>query len=349
MITPVTHLVPLTYIRRARMLPDKGSVLVNLNQRVKSTDIVAESSQIGKHKILDVRKALDLWHHDEAEKLMKYKIGEKVEKGDILAQLDGFIPRVVRSPVEGKIVAIHRGQVTIEHSVEKYELSAGIPGTIAEILPDRGVVIESNGALIQGVWGNAQIAHGILNIIDQPVEEELTSAALDLSFRGTIVLGSYVTKPETFKAAQELLLRGLILSSMTSNLIPLAQKSSFPIILMEGFGQVPMNDAAFQLLLTNEKREISVNSEWDASRGEKPEIFIPLPAQGKPSQDYSELSSGKTVRITVPPYSGQAATLVTVKPGLFTLPNGKRTTVASVRLSNTQIVNIPIANLDVLE
>ncbi len=349
MIIPVTHLIPLTHIRRARMLPDKGQVLVNINQRVKATDIVAEASQMGKHLILDVRKALDLWQYDDAEKQIEYKVGEKVEKGDILAQTQGFLPRVVRSSVDGKVVSIHRGQIIIEHSAQKLELTASIPGTIAEILPERGVVIESNGALLQGVWGNSKIEQGILLVVDQPADEELTTTALDISLRGAVVVAGFVTRPEVLEAAQEVPVRGLILSSMSSNLVSLAHKVKYPIILMEGFGQVPMNEAAFHLLITNEKREISMNAEWDPIRGEKPEIFIPLPARGSPAQEYGELTPGKTVRVTVPPYSGQSATLVALQPGLTTLPNGKRVSAAKIRLSNSLIVTIPIANLDVLE
>lgn len=349
MIIPVTHLTPITYIRRARMLPDKGQILVNLHQHVNAADIVAESPQIGKHRILNIQKALDLWSAGDAEKLMEYKVGEKVEKGDILAQTDGFLPRVVRSPVNGQVVAIHQGEIIIKHSIEKYRMAAGTPGVIAEILPERGVVIESNGALLQGVWGNTRIGQGNLRIIEQLEEEELTPSLLDESYRNMIVFGGFVTQPDVFDRAKDLQVRGLILSSMTSSLASIAMKMNYPVVLMEGFGQVPVNDLALKLMHNNEKREVSLNAEWDPLRGEKPEIFIPLPAQGNAALDYAELVPGKTVRVTVPPYTGQSGTVVALQPGMVTLPNGKRTMVATIRLSNRRVVNIPIANMDVLE
>jgi len=349
MITPVTHLVPLAYIRRERMLPGTGQVLVSLNQHVNATDIVAEAAMTGQHLLLDIRKALNLRDSDDISKIIEYKSGENIEKGDILAQTGGMLPRVVRAPVNGKIVAIHRGLVILEHSNPKYEMAAAISGIVTEILPERGVMIESNGALIQGVWGNGRINQGLLRITDQPAEEELTPALLDISMRGAVVLASFVTKPETLETAARLPLRGLILSSMSANLIPQAQKLTFPIILLEGFGQIPMNQAAFQLLITNEKREVCLNSEWNPGRGEKPEIFIPLPAEGKPLQEYAELAAGKTVRVTVPPYSGQVATLVELLTGITTLSNGKQVKAARIRLNNGQTVVVPLANMDVLE
>ncbi len=349
MISPVTHLLPLTNIRRARMLPDKGNVLVSVNQRVNAGEVVAESPLIGHHTILDVRKAFGLEHFEDAHKLVRYKIGEGVEKGDILAQTGGIFPRIVRAPVSGTVVSVNRGQIILEQTAQKLELMAGIAGTVAEILPDRGVVIESNGALIQGVWGNGRINQGMLLITDQPPEEEFTRSSLDLSMRGAIVLAGYVSKADALEAADSLPVRGLILSSMAATLIPLAMKVSYPIILIEGFGQVAMNNAAYQLLITNEKREICLNGEWDASRAEKPEIFIPLPAQGNPLQEFADLSAGKTVRVNVPPYSGQSATLVSLLPGMTTLANGKRVQAANIRLSNNRVVPVPLANLDVLE
>ena len=41
-------------------------------------------------------------------------------------------------------------------------------------------------------------------------------------------------------------LRGLLLGSMTADLQAVAEKMSYPIILIEGFGHLPLNSAAFK-------------------------------------------------------------------------------------------------------
>jgi hypothetical protein len=189
----------------------------------------------------------------------------------------------------------------------------------------------------------------MLLINDQPPEDELTRATLNVNMRSAVVLAGHVASPETLIAADELLVRGLILASMTADLIETAVKVNYPIILMEGFGLIPLNQAAYNLFSTNEKRDIVINAVWDADRNEKPELFIPLPAQGSPAQDYSELTRGKTVRVTVPPYAGQSALLVAVRPGLTLLANGQRVSAADVQLGTNQVVTVPLANLDVLE
>lgn len=349
MITPVTHLLPLTHVRRDRMLPVKGHILVGTGARVNANDIVAEANQAGRHIILDIRRMLNIRRIEDAHQHIRYKPGEKVEKGDILAQINGIIPRVVRAPEDGKVKGIFRGQIILETPGSKIEMIAGIPGTVTEILPDRGLVIEADGALLQGVWGNGKSGSGMLLMTAASLEDELSRANLDVSLRGAVVLGGHVAQADTFAAASELPVRGLILASMSADLIETANKLDFPVILMEGFGRLPLNIAAHNLLSTNQKRDIVLNGSWDAERNEKPDLFIPLPAKGEPAPDYAEFETGKTVRVTVPPFAGQAATLIHVRPGLTAFANGIRVIAADIQLETNVIVTVPLANLNVLE
>ena len=52
-----------------------------------------------------------------------------------------MIPKTVKVPREGKVVVTGGGQVLIEVGESHTELRAGIPGTVMQIIPDRGVVI----------------------------------------------------------------------------------------------------------------------------------------------------------------------------------------------------------------
>jgi len=349
MIAPLICITPLVKIHRSRMLPGKGHVLAHPGQVVNATDTVAEDYTPGEHVLIDIRRALGLSSNEEVLQLLDRKVGEQVEKGDIIAQSRGFLSRVVRAPSHGKIVAIQKGQVLLELYGDKYELKAGINGIIAEVLPDRGVIIEGHGALIQGVWGNHQINLGTLMRHAETLDTELKRSNLDISMRGAVVLSGYLGKADALAAAEELPVKGLVLGSMSSHLISTAMKASFPIILIEGFGRIPMNKKAFNLLCTNEKRELSVNACWNSLLGEKPEIFIPLPAEGKPALNFSEFLPGKTVRIHSQPYAGSVGTIALVRPGQTRLPNGLRASAADIRFENGRLATIPIANLDVLE
>ena len=350
MLAPVTHILPVTQIRRARRLPSNGRVLVRTNQKVNGTDIIAESHQEGKHVLINVRRALGLASIKDTESLIDRKIGEKVQKGDVIARTGKFVPKVVRSPEDGEIVAINNGQVLLEVDSKVFQLKAGFSGNVVELLPDRGAIIEAHGALIQGIWGNNQIDQGLMLALAQSADEPLKRDRLDVSMRGAVILGGYCGDAEALKMANELPLRGLILGGMEAELIALASTLVFPVIVLDGFCPVPVNAAAFKLLSTNEKREICLNAaNWNLSSGERPEVIIPLPVEGNLPKETDEFKPEQEVRIQGAPYTGQIATLVRVRPWLTALPNGLRVPAADVRLENNEVVSVPLANLDVLE
>jgi hypothetical protein len=210
-------------------------------------------------------------------------------------------------------------------------------------------LVEGHGALIQGVWGNHRVNLGTLVRQAEAPDSELKRSNLDVSLRGGVVVGGFVAKTDALEAAEELPVKGLILASMGSHLIPAAMKVSYPIVLIEGFGRLPMNSKAFQLLTANEKREVSLNAGWDPLLGERPEVFIPLPAEGSPVLNVSEFLPGKTVRIRSLPHAGSIGTIVLTRPGQTRFPNGLRAPAAEIRLENGKTITIPLANMDVLE
>ncbi|MEW6651390.1 MAG: hypothetical protein AB1453_14545, partial [Chloroflexota bacterium] len=197
MIATVTHILPLAHIRRARMLPGKGRILARVGQEVSASFIVAEADLPGNHILVDVRRILGLRRVEQTHRLIERKVGERIEKGDILAQTTGILPKVIRAPINCQIVAIQRGQILLEKPGEHLELKAGLNGVVSEVLPERGVIVETHGALIQGVWGNDQISYGSLSLpVNQP-DIELTRANLDLNLRGSIVVGGHIEKADT--------------------------------------------------------------------------------------------------------------------------------------------------------
>lgn len=349
MIATVTHILPLAHIRRARMLPGRGRILARVGQEVNAAYVVAEADLPGSHILVDVRRILGLRRAEQAHRLIERKVGERVEKGDILAQTGGLLPKVIRAPLDSTIVSIQRGQILLEKAGEHFELKAGLNGIVMEVLAERGVVIETHGALIQGVWGNGQINSGMLQFAVSQADEEIHRANLDMSLRGSIVVGGFIHKADALDAAEELPLRGLIVGSISAALISAAQKCTVPIMVTEGFGQIHMNRAAFRLLKTHEKREVSINTTWNPEIGERPEVVVPLPSQGQPPMDAVEFTVGQTVRILSTPYAGEVGTLTAIRPGRVTLPGGLRAQIAEIRLENNQQISLPLANLDVLE
>jgi len=350
MLAPVHHILGLTTIVRERVLPVPGRVSVRLNQKVSPTDVIAEASWAREHVMLDVARMLNLTA-EAADRLIRYKVGDRVMAGAVVAGGRGPLAKSVKAPREGKVIAAGGGQVLMEVGDTNLELRAGIPGTVVEVIAERGAVIQTAGALIQGVWGNGRIDTGALvNLADKP-DAVLTAARFDASLRGSIILAGMCKDEEVLDAAANLPVRGLILASLYPSLLPQAREMRYPILVTDGFGSIPMNSAAYRLLSTNVKREVTLNAEaYDRYSGARPEAIIPLPVTSEPPQprDAEAFAPGQTVRMRRPPASGMIGTLISLRPGLSTLPSGLRAAAADVKLENGEQVLVPLVNLEVV-
>jgi hypothetical protein len=333
-----------------RLLPSPGKVLVRAGQEVHGSDVVAETGSHSRHIVLDVRRALQLSADEDLKKVFDRKVGEKVQKGDLIAQKGGLFKRALVSPEDGVILAVMGGQVLIEAAVPPFQLLAGLDGRVAEVIADQGVVIETHGTLLQGVWGNNQMGSGLLINLAKTPAEELTSTSLDVSMRGAVILAGTCSQVSVLEMARDVNLRGLVLGSISSHLIPLAEKLDFPVMVLEGFGNIPISTPAFRILSTSEKRDVCLNAaSWNAYSGERPELVIPLPAQGEITQDLVNLEPGRKVRLGLPPFTGKVGVVEQMLPGQTVLSNGLRVPAVKVRLEDGENQIVPNVNLDVLE
>ena len=348
MQAPVIHVNGLTSIVRERLLPVPGTVLARLNQKVSALDVVAQTSWAREHLLLDVTRILRVTSN-VAERLITCNVGDRIAVGAVITAGKGLFSRRVRAPRDGRVVAVGGGKVLMEVGVTKVELRAGIPGTVVQVLPNHGVVIQTAGALIQGVWGNGRIASGTLvNLAEKP-DGILTVGRLDVSLRGSIILAGIVNDVETLQAAAGLPVRGLILSSILPSLIQKAMEMRYPILVTDGFGSLPMNSAAYKLLSTNARRDVTVNAEiHDRYSGARPEVIIPLPISEIPliPREVETFAPGLQVRMRLSPALGMIGSIVALKSGLTRLPSGLQAPAAEVKLENGETVIVPLVNLE---
>lgn len=348
MLAPVTHILPLTNIRRARTLPVPGQILVRVGQKVSASDVVAQAQVPSGHVVLDIRRGLGIAQVSLAERAIVRQPGEHLEKGDVIAESGGLLSRIVRAPADCEVISVNSGQVLLRTRTSVIDVKAGFAGTVADLIQDRGAYIETNGGLIQGVWGNGRVDNGMLIVVARQPDEVLDRQQIDVSMRGGVVLAGHCNNSDALRAGAELPLRGLILSSMTADLIHFASNLNYPIFVMEGFGKIAMNEAAFKLMVTSEKRDISVSAIFNPAAGERPELIIPLPAAGQAAPITEYFAPDQTVRIQGAPYSGRIGTLLQIRQGLYELPNGLKVPAADVQLDGDTRATVPLANLEVI-
>lgn len=349
MLASVTHIRPLVHIRRTRTLPAVGEVLVSLNQRVIATDVVAQTSLHDTHVVLDLNRLLGAKTPEQIAACLERKVGERLQAGDVIAQSHGMFARIVRAPAECWVASIRGTLVALEIAGSVVELQAGMPGTIVDIIPDKGVIIEVRGSLIQGVWGNGVADQGSLMCALSAPDEELTHKHLDVDMRGTVVLGGHVTQADVLQVAESLPLRGLILASLTADLIPAALKVKFPIFAMEGFGRLSLNSAAYKLLTSLENHEIAVNAALPSPiSGERPELVIPVEGEADELQDKLEFRVGAVVRLHGGIHSGELGRISLLRDVPVVLENRLRAICAVVDLEGGDKAVMPLSNLDVI-
>lgn len=351
MLAPVSHTLALTTIVRRRELPVAGEVIAHLNQRVISTDVVAEAIFSHSHHLIDVANQLEI-SQSVADKMIKVSVGDHLSAGTVVAEGKGIIPTVVKVEYSGRVVAVGGGQILLDTSGKEFGLRAGISGEVIEILPKRGVVIREVGALVQGIWGNGRINSGELHVLTKSAAHILEASQLDISLRGFVILAGACQDPKSLKAAADITARGLILSSIKPSLLGLAQKMPYPIIVTDAIGKQPMNPLAYKILSTNEERNnVTVNAEpYHRYTGARPEVIIPF-EQVKPPpvpQDTVLFKEGQKVRLRRAPHAGATGTLKKVHEDLQVLPNGLRVAAASVQLDQGEQVLAPLVNLEVL-
>lgn len=350
MLAPVTHVLALTRIRRLRTLPVPGQVMVHTEQRVNPLDVIAQAPRPGSHMIVDVRRALNLRSTSEMEQVLQVHAGDKVEKDMPIAEVSGLFPRIVRAPADGTVVMIMGGRVILETAAEMFHVDAGISGVVTQVIPERGAWIETDGALVQGVWGNDQHEAGLLLSLLRSPEDTLEANRLDVSMRGGIIAGGHCSSADVLTLASELPLRGLILASMTADLVPVAENLAIPILVVEGFGRIPLNPAAYKILTSADQVEVCLMANrWKPFSGDRPEVIIPQNAPADFPLELIEFTPGQVVRVTTGRYAGRTGKLSEIHPEVQTFPSGVAALAADVQLDGGEEICVPAANLDVLE
>src|SRR5262245_44433363 len=145
--TPGLRVTPDTIIRRRRLLPLLGEVVVTQGDLVTAVTEVARTALPGKVYPVNVVNQLSI-APDEILSYMRKREGETAAKDEPIAENKPFLKWFqvqVRSPITGTIENISHvtGQVFLREPPTMIRLSAYIDGTIVEVMPQQGVVVES--------------------------------------------------------------------------------------------------------------------------------------------------------------------------------------------------------------
>jgi hypothetical protein len=299
-------------------------------------------------------------------------VGDTCEAGEVIAMRKtffGLYQRECKAPVTGTIeyVSDVTGQCLIREPPIPLALNAYIPGKVTKVIPDEGVEIETQAALIQGIFGIGEETHGELMVLSESENDALTEDQLSEECSGKIVVGGSIVDGPTLKKAVELGVKGIIVggikdADLTSFLgysigvaITGEERMGLTLILTEGFGKMSMAVKTFNFLKEFEGKLACINGATQIRAGViRPEIIIPIdesPSDGSEDEKLhlEGLTSGLPVRIIGPPYFGAIGHVTDLPIDLQTVETESKVRVLEVELEDGSRVTVPRANVELIE
>lgn len=368
--TPGLTVTERTVIRRRRLLPLPGNVLVSAGDRVRSDQPVARAELPGKVYPVNLANQLSI-APDEIKDYLVKKEGDLVQRDEILAEnkpLIKWFKTEIRSPVTGTIESLSMvtGQVLLREPPRILDLLAYVDSTVVETIPQQGVVVEAGCSLVQGIFGIGGEVWGEIAVAVQSPDEPLTPAHLKPDMRGKIVVGGSFLPAETMTRAKELGVAGLVVGGIHDKdlrvllgydlgvAITGTEHVGFTLILTEGFGTIPMAAKTFRLLSAHAGQKASISGATQIRAGViRPEIIIP---QATSSADSGVMQSqregirlGDPVRIIRDPLFGKIGEVSALPADLQKIPTESEVRVLEVKFADGLRAVIPRTNIEVIE
>ena len=356
-------------LRKKRILPLKGEVLVAANAKVNPDDVVARTYLPGRVEMLNVANKLGIDQQDVPEKMLKQE-GDSVEEGEVIAQskgLFGFFKSEAKSTLTGSIENISgiTGQVVIRGEQQPVEVRAYVKGVVSEVIPDEGVIVDTCGTFIQGIFGVGGETFGEIIMGCQSADQVLTPDLILPAHEGKIVIGGSLVTKDALKKAISLGVRGVVVGGFDDEdlrgflgydlgvAITGHENLGITLIVTEGFGKVNMAPRSFSLLKTHEGQAASINGATQIRAGViRPEVIVPVDGSHhveEKAKHTGELLPGTPIRVIRAPYFGVLATVKSLPTEPHILESGSKARVVEVTIEGGEAVLLPRANVEIIE
>jgi hypothetical protein len=364
-----------TIVRKARMLPIQGKVLVKQGNEVEADTVVARTFILGDVQVVNVAGLLgiDVW---ETSEYMLKKEGEEVEEEEPIAMIKSFfglLKRYAFAPVSGTIERVSdiTGQILIRESKVPLEVDAYIQGKVVKILPTEGAIIETPAAFIQGIFGVGGERKGKLMIMVDTPREILTVREIESRCKGRILVGGALVTYDALQKAAKVGARGIVVGGiddhdLTNFLgykigVAITGQEDIPLtlIITEGFGEMAMSEKTFSLLKEFDGRLASINGATQIRAGVmRPEIVVPRPELTRKElgdlEDKGEflekgLLPDTPIRIIREPYFGALGVVSKLPVPLKKVETESDVRVLEAELDDGRRVIVPRANVEIIE
>jgi len=369
--TPGLRVTPFATVRRERRLPLKGTVLVKRGDPVEPDTVVARTDLPGNVQTVNLAARLAADPARVPESLL-VAVGAEVKKGQPLARaksLFGLVTQTVEAPVDGTIESVSHvtGQLILREPPLPVEVNAYLRGVVAEVIAEEGVIVEAEGAFLQGIFGVGGETTGAIAIgVDAP-DQELTDDRIRDSHRGAVLVGGSHVSYDTLMRARAAGVAAIVVAGFDDGdlrrllgrdlgvAITGSEDLGFTLVLTEGFGRIPMSDRAWKLLVERRGQVASVSGATQIRAGVmRPEIVVPR-SDATADEATSEagygtaLDIGSTLRVIREPHFGRIGRVVELPSELLALDSEARVRVLVVEFADDgSRATVPRANVELI-
>lgn len=367
--TPGLRVARNTVIRKRRLLPLKGEVLVEAGSHVTAEQVVARTDLPGDVETVNVINKLGIDREDIFEYMLK-KEGDPVEAGEAIAQTRPFIKwfrTTCTSPVAGVVEKISNvtGQVLIRQKPRPVEMRAYIDGKVVEVIEAEGVVVETRCAFIQGIFGVGREQAGEILVVTASPEEVLDAEKIPPDCKGKVLAGGSLVTRGAIDAANRAGAVGIVVGGMHAKTlneilgydlgVAITGTEDIPttIVCTEGFGQISMAGRTFELLKELDGRRASMSGATQIRAGViRPEIIVPVEgeaAEAIKDHEASPLALGDLIRVIREPHFGHIGKVSALPPELTKVESETMVRILELEFPDGQKAKLPRANVELIE
>ena len=368
--TPGLKIKESNVISKLRRLPIPGEVLVKEGDEIQPDTVVAETLLPGDPEIVPAMMKLGITP-EGLPSCMLVKIGDHVKEGDIIARYSmffGLIKRELASPISGTVEVVSEltGQLIMRGEDIPVRVDAYIPGKIIKVIPEEGVVIETKGAFIQGIFGIGGERQGELRVAVESPESTLTAEMLSPEDKGKVLVGGGLLTLDALRKAVDLGVSGIIVGGIDSGdlmefmgsgigvAITGEEEYGTTLIVTEGFGAMTMHKKTFSIFKKYNGSNVSINGATQIRAGViRPEVVIPhsetVDEAGEDAAISAGMVPGTPIRIIRNPYFGAIGEVVSLPIELQVVETGSKVRVLEALLEDGRKVIVPRANVEIIE
>lgn len=369
--TPGLRVADVADVTKTRRLPLKGEVLVKQGDVVNADTIVARTELPGNVKMFNIANLLGVPASDIFELLLK-KEGDTIAADEPLAQSKGLFGKwfrnTVKSPIDGVFESFNEitGQAVLREPPIPVEIDGYVHGTVTEVLPGEGVVVEAHCTFVQGIFGIGGEVRGELKMVCSSPDEEITLDKITEECRNKVIVGGSYISHAVLKKAVSVGVRAIVVGGFDDKdlkdllgydlgvAITGHEKKGLTLILTEGFGRMNMAHGTFELLRKREGMVASVNGATQIRAGVmRPEIMVPLESSAtsavQSGKEAGAMDIGSLIRCIRAPFFGRIGKVASLPFELHVVDSEAKVRILEVEFDDGSKYTVPRANVELIE